>query len=160
MVLSVCCVVMQIAQNTVADFIIGKIAANPTKFYNLSLLVSWELLNSSALGFLVFLFNLRMLRILKFSRRLSMFVEVLHEIFRNGISFGSFFFIIFACFAQAFSLLFFSRVYSYAGILRTFETLFTLLLGTFYLALFLNSDLIAMINLDSTFLFTISPGVL
>ena len=120
---------MQITQNSVADYIIGKIAANPNKYYNLSLLLTWDELNWILIGCLVFLFNIRILRLMKFSKRLSLFIDVLKEIAGNGGSFALFFLILFAAFMQSFHLLLFKHVSQYLNIIGSADTLLSLLLG-------------------------------
>ena len=129
MVLSISCIVMQITQNSVADYIIGKIASNPNKYYNLSLLLSWDALNWILIGFLVFFFNIRILSLLKFSKRLSLFIDVIKEISKTGGSFALFFLILFAAFVQSFHLLLFKYVSEYLNIMGSADTLLSLLLG-------------------------------
>ena len=128
--LIVTCVPLQVAQQTAADYAIGKIARNQNKFYNLALLVSWDELNSILLGVLVFLFNVRMLRLVKFSNRLAIFLKVLEKMRRTGLSFSFFFVMIFLAFVQGFYLLFFSRVRAYSKFLTSVNTLMNMLLGT------------------------------
>ncbi len=131
--LAIACVISQIAQNVTADVVINKVIQNPNKFYNLSLLVSWENLNWSLVGFLIFFFNIRILRLLKFSKRLSLFVDVLHRLSRDAFNFGFFFMIIFMSFTQAFYLILNTRVFAYNTVIRSAENLFKMLLGIIFL---------------------------
>ena len=132
LILSISCAVMQIAQNSVADYIIGKIAANPNKYYNLSLLVSWDSMNWSVIGSMMFLFNIRIMKILTLSKRLSLFVDVLRLILKDGWNFAIFFFLIFAAFVQSFHLLLFSLVSQYLTIIGAADALLSVLLGMIY----------------------------
>ena len=120
---------MQIAQNSVADYIIGKIAANPNKYYNLSLLVTWDTMNWIVIGFMMFLFNIRIMKILKLSKRLTLFIDVIKEISKDGWNFAIFFFVLFAAFVQSFHLLLFSLVSQYLTIIGTADALLSVLLG-------------------------------
>ena len=127
--LSITCLVSQILAYNVGQYVIGKIASNPSKYYNLSLLIIWDEIDWLLIGLLVFFFNIRILRLFRFSRRLSLFIDVLSNIAKDGPNFGIFFMIVLTSFAQAFYLMLFSRVYSYSSIPRSIENLFTLLLG-------------------------------
>ena len=117
----------------ITDVVIEKIAKNPNKFYNIALLVSWENLNWILIGFLIFFFNIRILRLLKFSRRLSLFVDVLQRMSKDSLNFGFFFMVVFMSFTQAFYLILFTRVFAYNSVIRSAENLFKMLLGICFL---------------------------
>ena len=106
--------------------------ANPHEYYGIDLLVTWNKFSLTCIGMLVFFLNIRMLRLFRFSKRLSLFVDVLQGVSRDALNFGFFFTIVLLSFAQAFYLILSSRVMSYNSVYRAVETLITLLLGPFF----------------------------
>ena len=136
-IISIVSVISQIAQNTTADRMIALIAQESKLYYNLDSLVQWDDANWSLLGFLVFFFNIRVLRLLEFSKRLSLFVEVLKELKKEISSFGVFFIFVFLAFALGFNLVLFKFSYSYRTLLSTANSLLILLLGKVFTFLFL-----------------------
>lgn len=129
MVLSLVIVVSQLAQNTAADRVITSITKNPTVYYNVDILVQWEEFSWAVLGFLVFFFNVRILKLLQFSRRLSLFVDVLDDMKKELYSFGLFFIVLFTAFTTGFYLILFRYVHSYRSLLSSANSLLKLLLG-------------------------------
>ncbi|XP_077979558.1 polycystin-2-like protein 2 [Glandiceps talaboti] len=100
-------------------------------YVKLQYVAYWNELLGYILGVIVFLSNLKFLKLLRFNKRMSLLSSTLkaasQDIFYYFIMFG----IIFAAFAMAFYLVFAKKVFDFADFVYTLESLFATMLGKF-----------------------------
>ena len=113
MVLTTTVVILQVAQNSVADPLIHKMTTNHNEFINISLFITWKYVNNVLTSFLVFFITFRIIRILNCSDYFCQYLIALAHISKIILSFLPLFLIIFCSFAMVFNLIFGNYLYSY-----------------------------------------------
>ncbi|XP_062611467.1 uncharacterized protein LOC134273293 [Saccostrea cucullata] len=110
---------------------LNKIDENPTSFVNMHFTVMLDDLSSWFIAFLVFLLNVRFLRLLRFNRKISLLSSTLRHSAKMLISFSFVFNIAFLSFACTAYLFFMSKLFEFRSYMVTLETLLSMMLGKF-----------------------------
>jgi hypothetical protein len=83
------------------------------------------------LGILIFLANIKLLKILKFNHKMSLLIYTLAQCWGDLSGFLAIFFMAFGSFVQMFYLILYCELDDFKTLLRTFETCFTMMLNKF-----------------------------
>nr|XP_002732126.1 PREDICTED: polycystic kidney disease protein 1-like 2-like [Saccoglossus kowalevskii] len=102
-----------------------------TAYIKLQYVAYWNELLGYMLGVVVFLANLKFLKLLRFNKRMSLLSSTLRAASKDIISYFFMFAIVFLAFAEAFYLIFTRTVFDFADFVYTLETLFGTMLGKF-----------------------------
>ncbi len=129
-IMSILAIICQFGLSFAGDFLSQKIKENPGNFLSFDLIISWDSTNSMVLLILIFLFNMRMLKLLQFSPKLSLFTAVIGKLRESLPGFFVLISLILLAFNQLFFLIFFSRVAEYKTFIQSSETILQVLLGT------------------------------
>ncbi|XP_070581220.1 polycystin family receptor for egg jelly-like isoform X2 [Ptychodera flava] len=100
-------------------------------YIKLQYVAYWNELLGYLLGLIVFLANLKFLKLLRFNKRMSFLSSTLRAAAKDIFYFFIMFAIIFAAFAQSFYLVFSRKVFDFADFIYTLEALFGTMLGKF-----------------------------
>ncbi|XP_013396541.2 polycystic kidney disease 2-like 1 protein [Lingula anatina] len=114
-----------------ATLLMDEIRENPDTFHNMQYAVLWDELYSFLLGFIVFLANLKFLKLLRFNKRTSMLADVLRETAKPLAYFMAMFCIVFMGFVSCAYLLFSSKLLNYMNVVSVAETLLVMVLNKF-----------------------------
>ncbi len=91
----------------------------------------WNELLLYMLGWLVFLANIKFLKLLRFNRRMSLLAATLKNCAKSLVMFGMMFGIMFFAYAQFFYLIYFIDLRNFSNFLYSMETCMQMLLGKF-----------------------------
>ncbi|XP_070579639.1 polycystin-1-related protein-like [Ptychodera flava] len=129
--LAVTAIVMYFYRLTVSWSVIDRYRENRNAFTNFQYLAYWDEMFAFTITTVLFLSTLKLLKLLKFNRRMLLLSEVIracsHEVFLFLIIFGLFFF----AFAHFAYLIFGIALRDFCTIVLTVESLFSTLLGKF-----------------------------
>ena len=127
------------------------VESNSFAYVNLSTLVAWN----SALGYILaicsFLVTIRMIKLLKFNRKLSFLLKVIRNCMKDLISFFLVFFLIFLAYTQLMYLFYYENVPEYRSFVLALVTNFRMITGHFDFTSMINVNYAAGVIIFSTY---------
>ncbi|XP_071965421.1 uncharacterized protein [Antedon mediterranea] len=104
---------------------------SPTKLLNFQYVVHWETYFKWMMGFVLFIFTIKFMKLLRFNYRLRLFCETVIACWYEVLLFLIMFGVIFMGYTCCGFLLFSNSLYDYVTVVTTMESLFSFLLGKF-----------------------------
>jgi hypothetical protein len=110
---------------------IEKMQKNPTKYVSLIQAATFDEMLTYFLGLVVFVANLKLLKLFRFNHRIYLFTRTLSTAKAPLLSFMMVFSIFYIAYCSIYYLVFGSTMYDYRSMISTIESLFNTLLGGF-----------------------------
>ena len=105
--------------------------SRPDNYSNYSALATYDEALTYVIGTIVFLANIKFIRLLRFNKHVSHFSQTLHQARTEMLYFGLSFGVVFMAFAS-FGYLYFNRdMYTFSTFITTLEALYSMLIGKF-----------------------------
>ncbi|EDO38971.1 predicted protein, partial [Nematostella vectensis] len=128
-ILIIGCSVTLLKRSTLTYLAIKKIQEEPKKFVSLIQAATMDELLTYFEGLLVFVANMKLLKLCRFNHRIFMFTKTLSTAVEPLLSFLLVFLIFYLAYSSIYYLVFGSGIYEYRSMVSTIETLFSTLLG-------------------------------
>ncbi|XP_048589739.1 polycystic kidney disease protein 1-like 2 isoform X2 [Nematostella vectensis] len=128
-ILIIGCSVTLLKRSTLTYLAIKKIQEEPKKFVSLIQAATMDELLTYFEGLLVFVANIKLLKLCRFNHRIFMFTKTLSTAVEPLLSFLIVFLIFYLAYSSIYYLVFGSGIYEYRSMVSTIETLFSTLLG-------------------------------
>lgn len=105
----------------------------------------WCEIYNNAVGLLVFFTILKLMKILRFNKKMSLLSDTLRNCWKKLLGFSITFMIVFSSFVLFFNLILLSDMFQFATILRSWKTCFGMILGRFEFREMTRSNLLSPI---------------